>query len=129
MAYYWPPRSRFGLYLDDYFFGQPNRIFTVTPNPNPNPKPNPNPNPHPNPNPNQVSYHTTIAPALAHVMSRRESSWNSNAEGGVAGQGRGAPLSPEYYEALLGEDGRPSRARTLTLTLNLTLTQPNPNTS
>ena len=76
-----------------------------------------------------MSYHTTIAPALAHVMSRRKSSWSSGADGGVPGQGRGAPLSPEYYEALLGEDGRPSRARTLTLTLNLTLTlaQPSPN--
>jgi len=76
-----------------------------------------------------VSYHTTIAPALAHVMSRRKSSWNSGADGGVAGQGRGAPLSPEYYEALLGEDRRHSRARTLTLTLTLTLAQPNPNTA
>jgi len=62
-------------------------------------------------------------------MSRRKSSWNSGADGGVAGQGRGAPLSPEYYEALLGEDRRHSRARTLTLTLTLTLAQPNPNTA
>ena len=57
-----------------------------------------------------MSYHTTIAPALALVMSRRRSSWNGGANGGVAGKGRGAPLSAEYYEALLGEDGRPSRA-------------------
>ena len=76
-----------------------------------------------------MSYHTTIAPALAHVMSRRKSSWSSGAEGGVPGQGRGAPLSPAYYEALLGEDGRPSRALTLNLTLTLTLAQPSPNTA